>query len=229
MRYFTQDAGRLLAFAAGDLDIDAVKATHARRLSPMEPATERELRLITARDSALATPDLSVCTNHTPNVVVIESEEEGVDEILVFVMSAWKDNSEAPLGGFHMFRYSHDGQTQLSQYSQTRSCPVVDLDIPSPAGADGLGVTHLTSATPTMFHVFLNLQYGQPLFVVTTQNGLHWRVEDGRIHVVHQGTPDKSAPDQGTPPPLEGEPTDAANDHEDTPGDAGPATHAGAS
>ena len=199
VRYFREHRGRVEAFATAALDVASMKALDARTLSPAEPATERELRLMKARNTALKTPDLSVCTNHAPNTVVFEFDEDGREEILVFIMSAWKSNREAPLGGFHMFRYSADGETLQSQYSQTRSCPLADLDekLPGNAEAASLAVTHLTSATPTMFHVFMNLQYRQPLYVITTQNALHWRVEQGRIHLVQRdGASDATSTDE---------------------------------
>jgi hypothetical protein len=187
VRYFAQVDDQTVAIASAQFDAASGKAAEPRRLSPPEPMSEREAPLMKAKLHALSSQP-NLCTNEHANSVVIESREGGHEEILVFVMSAWKDHAQAPMGGYHMFRYTPDGQTQLSHFSQTRACPMADLkNLPGKA-ADaefaGLAVTHLSSATPTMFHVFMSLQYRLPMFVMTTQNGLKWRVEDGRIHLL---------------------------------------------
>lgn len=182
VRYFSEQEGRIVAMASATLDAEAFKARDARRLAPPEPMTEREQRLMRARNLALTTPGLGVCTKHAPNTVIVESDDDGRQEILVFVMSAWVIADEAPLGGYHMFRVSADGNTVLSHYSQTNACPMASGA--SSEQAQALTVTHLTSAAPTMFHVFMSLQYRKPLYVSTTQNGLLWRVERGRIFMV---------------------------------------------
>ncbi|RNF85302.1 hypothetical protein EER27_05935 [Lysobacter psychrotolerans] len=206
VRYFWESRGNVAAVATATLDMASMEVEDARKLSPAEPLTDRESRLMKSRDAALHTPELGMCTKHAPNTLAFESNLDGRPEILVFVMSAWKDNHAAPLGGFHLFRYSADGQTLQSQFSQTRSCPMANLDEKLPEGAQavGMGVSHLTSATPTMFHVFMNLQYRQPLFVMTTQNGLHWRVEDGRIHLIERDDPADAlaAPAPPVAPPV---------------------------
>ncbi len=198
VRYFSQQDGQIVSVASAVLNIDAFKAKQARKLSPVEPMTEREQRLMRARNLALATPDLGVCTEHTPNTVIIESDEDGRPEIMVFVMSAWVSENEAPLGGYHMFRISRDGSTVLSQYSQTRACPMAKLK-----NAQALTVTHLTSAAPTMFHVFMSLQYRKPMYVSTTQNGLLWRVERGQIFLEPNDVAPNGRPAVDASPPSE--------------------------
>jgi hypothetical protein len=191
VRYFSEQDGQVVAFASASLDVEAFKARDAHKLAPPEPMTEREQRLMRARNLALATPELRVCTDHAPNTVIVESDDDGRREILVFVMSAWVNVDEAPLGGYHMFRVSPDGNTVLSLYSQTKACPMASGAASKQAQA--LTVTHLTSAAPTMFHVFMSLQYRKPLYVSTTQNGLLWRVERGQVFLVPTGNESPAA------------------------------------
>lgn len=188
VRYFMEREGRTEAIAAATLDVDKVKAVRVRKLAPAEPMSLRESRLMKAKLLALATEGLTVCTNHAPNTVVFESDEFGRKEILVFVMSAWDDHA-APLGGYHMFRVSEDGEAVITHFAQTNTCLTADLRVP---GMDSLMLSHLTSAAPTVFHVFMSLQYRKPLMVVTTQNGLLWKVEQGRIFLLNDGKPVKS-------------------------------------
>jgi hypothetical protein len=130
----------------------------------------------------LGRDDYGLCTKHPPNTVVAEFEEDGVPEILVFVMSAWADSDLAPLGGYHMYRVSHDGGEVLDHFSQTRSCPVASSK--ELQESDSLMVSHIDSATPTMFHVFMSLQYRKPIYVATTQNDLLWKVDRNRIELL---------------------------------------------
>ncbi|MBF6024533.1 hypothetical protein [Lysobacter niastensis] len=191
VRYFFEHDGRTAAVASATLDTRAFKARDARKLSPAEPMSEREQRLMRARMLALATDGLMVCTNHPPNTVVIEADEDGRKEIQVFVMSAWVSDAETPLGGYHMFRVSEDGNTVISHFSQTRACPLGRGSQSRETAA--LAVTHLTSKAPTMFHVFMSLQYRKPLYVTTTQNGMLWRVEKGRVFLVNDKEPKANA------------------------------------
>jgi hypothetical protein len=193
VRYFVERDGRTEAIAAARLDVDSVKAIDAKKLSPPEPVTDREQRLMRAKSLALSGRENTLCTEHTPNTVVFELDEDGRQEILVFVMSAWVSNA-APLGGYHMYRVSQDGGTLLDHYSQTKACPMADASTFKSSSA--LMVSHMTSATPTMFHVFMSLQYRKPLYVTTTQNKLLWRVEKGQVFLVEQDSDDRK--DAGT-------------------------------
>lgn len=192
VRYFVENDGHTEAVATAKLDVEAVKAVDAKKLSPPQPMNELEQRLIRAKMLALTEGEATLCTKHAPNTVVFELEEDGQQQILVFVMSAWVDKA-APLGGYHMFRLSRDGRTILSHFSQTKTCPMADASTFETSSA--LMVSHMNSATPTMFHVFMSLQYRKPLFVATTQNNLLWRVEQGQIFLVQQDSNQEDAPD----------------------------------
>jgi hypothetical protein len=187
VRYFSESDGQIRAFASASLDTKAMKAVDARKLSPPEAMTDREQRLMGAKSLVLSRDDYFVCTKHPPNTVVTEFEEDGVPEILVFVMSAWADEDMAPLGGYHMYRVSQDGKDVIDHFSQTKSCPMAtgkELQ-----ESESLMVSHINSATPTMFHVFMSLQYRKPIYVSTTQNGLLWKVDRARIELLK--TPEK--------------------------------------
>lgn len=178
VRYFNEYEGVVVAIASASLDIQSAKARDARKLEPPGPATAREARLMRARTLALEADGLFLCSPRLPNVAIFEMDDRGKSEILVFVMSAWLDPAKSPLGGYHMLRINHDATQVIDHYSQTDSCSAADL------GDDKLtelAVTHTTSMTPTMFHVFMGLQYGRPIVVSTTQNGLSWRVDGGQV------------------------------------------------
>lgn len=182
VRYFVEKEGRTYAFFQGELDRATLAAIHPRKLVPPDPADERELAFLRARELALATEELFVCTPNAPNTVVLGMKElDGTEVILVAAMSAWMKKEDAPLGGYHLFRVSRRGGELLSHFKQTQGCIVMD---PAQHDGGGLVVTHLTSPTPTLFHVFMSLQYRTPILVATLENGLAWRVDKGRIFLL---------------------------------------------
>ena len=134
LRYFGEEDGDVRAFAAATLRLEPFGVSGQRRLRPAEPMTAREQRLMRAKALVLESGQGFVCTDHPPNTVVFEAVDQGLDEILVFVMSAF-DDEEAP-------------------------------------------------KAPTMFHVFLGLQYRKPIYVTTDQNDLVWLVDEGQIALV---------------------------------------------
>ena len=201
VRYFLEQDGQTRAFSSATMDTVTMKAVDARRLSPPQSMTEREQRLLRAKSLVLSRDDIGLCTRHPPNTVVMEFEEDGAREILVFVMSAWVDKDTAPLGGYHMYRASEDGGTVIDNFSQTKVCMSANA---RELESGSLVLTHINSAAPTMFHVFMNLQYRTPIFVSTTQNGLLWKVDRGRISLMDKASLDDQSPtvpgDNGSTP-----------------------------
>lgn len=186
VRYFAEQDGATRAFAKATLQFDPPGVIGVARLATPEPMSERETRLMHAKTLVLEARDYFLCNDKAPpNTAVFEFDEDGRKELLVFVMTAWSEG-DPPLGGYHMFRVSEDGSRILDHYSQTKQCLA---STSAPANAVAAGVTHVTSATPTMFHVFVGLEMHKPLYVGTSQNGLLWKVENGRISLVPKSLP----------------------------------------
>ena len=80
---------------------------------------------------------------------------------------------------------SEVGERVIGGYEQTKRCLSFVPD--NKRKADWLAVSHLTSATPTMFHVFMSLQYKTPVVVFTTQNRLLWKVDGGEVSPLAPG------------------------------------------
>jgi hypothetical protein len=59
----------------------------------------------------------------------------------------------------------------------SRSCIAATM----PKNAVSWMGTHLLDPTPNEIHVFVSLQTGKGLMIVTTENGLLWDVSDGQI------------------------------------------------
>ncbi|MEG3788688.1 hypothetical protein V1318_00995 [Lysobacter sp. CCNWLW3] len=186
VRYFSKVDGQLVAFASATLGFAPHGVRDATRLQPPQPAQPREQRLMAALHLARQ-QDQVYCSQRPPNTVAFEYEEDGQDQILVFVMTPWLDES-VPLGGYAMYRIDAQGERLIDRYEQTRGCVNTTLD--QARKPDSLFVSHLTSAAPTMFHVFMSLQYRTPIVVFTTQNEQLWKVERGRIRLLGPDEPD---------------------------------------
>lgn len=178
VNYFSQDGDRLISFAQSSLHMQPFGVRDTKRLDPPRPANPREQKLMAAQTLARTQKPL-YCSDTPPNIVVFDVEEDHKPQIFVFMMPPWQDD-DVPMGGYTMFRMDERGERILDHYEQTRSCLNYDGRQLEKAGA--FYVSHLTSAAPTMFHVFMSLQYRKPLIVFTTQNQLLWKVELGRIH-----------------------------------------------
>ena len=100
-------------------------------------------------------------------------------EVFVRTLPARYDGKNFVFGGFSEFRYPA-GARKPKHFEQTQTC--MDLTLPS----EGVGfmVTHRAGKTPSLFHVFLNLSYGKPVYVKTISNGKMWKIQDGRVSVV---------------------------------------------
>lgn len=175
--YFTEIDGRLFVFAEARLYWEPFGARDIRVPAPLRPATENQRHRLQALTRARTQPH-NVCTNASYNTVTFEFDEDGETRIVVFLMPPMED-ARAQLGGYHMFRVSADGSRILDHFAQTKGC--IEMAMVDLKHAKHLVVSHETSATPTMFHVFMSLQYQKPLLVLTTQNDLLWRIENGNI------------------------------------------------
>lgn len=175
--YFTEVDGRLGVFAEARLHWEPFGVREAEAHATLRPASESQRHRLDAISTARSQPH-NVCTDASYNTVTFNFEEDGEARILVFLMPPMED-TRVQLGGYHMFRISADGTTVLDHFAQTKGC--MEMAMADLEKAQHLVVSHDVSATPTMFHVFMSLQYRKPVLVLTTQNDLLWRVENGNI------------------------------------------------
>src|SRR5207342_281680 len=101
-------------------------------------------------------------------------------------MSSWTDDVAA-IGGHHRFRVSADGKTVIEHFKQTHVC--LNADNARMKDSTALPITHITSPTPTSLHAFLSRQFQRPLYVLTTQNDIFWKVDEGAIGVLDKRDP----------------------------------------
>jgi hypothetical protein len=181
IRYFVKKDEQVFVFAQADLDKLKVKAINNEVLPNLLPASEAELSMLRALDTAKS-KELLNCTGPF-NSVVLPFTNDNKKEIRVYLFSPWTDKS-APMGGHHLIRMSEDGQEIISQYSQTKGCINNDNSALRDKNMAALMISHLTSDTPTEMHVFMSLQYKKPIYVMTINNGITWSVEGKKISVL---------------------------------------------
>lgn len=184
--YFVETPGEgYRVVAEATLDYDKAEVVRAKRLRKPRAPNEHELRQLRAKHLVMSTGRRLNCGDAPFNTVVFELDEGAGIEILVFLLSAWTD--DAVLGGYHMYRVDENGGRIVSEFSQTEGC--VAMKVGDLEKADAIRVAHSSSATPTMIHVFLSLQYRKPIHVLTRQNDLVWVVDAAKISLLDEQDP----------------------------------------
>jgi hypothetical protein len=91
-------------------------------------------------------------------------------------------NDAIYIGGHYRVSVSEDGKTASRVDALSKSCFKLDPPGKAPAGREpAMGVvTHMVSPTPVETHVFLQLEMGPPLAVITMDKKV-WQVEGGKI------------------------------------------------
>ena len=181
VRYFAKKGNEIVAFTQADLDKSSMKAINNEIFKTPIPATERELTMLRALNTA-KTRKLLNCSGPF-NSVVIPFKVADKEEIRIYLFSPWI-NDTAPLGGHHLLLASKDGSEITNLYSQTNSCVNFDPKALSDKNLKLLGISHLTSDTPTEMHVFMSLQYKKPIMVGTASNGVTWKVDGNKISLL---------------------------------------------
>lgn len=99
------------------------------------------------------------------------------------------------MGGRHFrVEVSQDGETVLSVTPSTQTCLFITPNsVPNGAKPVAAFMSHILSAAPTEFHVFLSLYNKQPIYV-GTKAGV-WAIENGKVSYV--GNSQSSATQRG--------------------------------
>ncbi|OOG56676.1 hypothetical protein B0E48_11240 [Rhodanobacter sp. C03] len=180
---FTEDKdGKPYAFADATVQfVDGKPRVSFHRNKPARPIAGTEAIEVQVRDLAMKVNVLRCAPQY--NQAVMLWQEHGNLFANVDLLPARTDADTYYLGGFHELRYTLKGDAPPSHFAQTKSCITVTKE---PANSVAMVVTHLTSPTPTQFHVFMSLSYHKTIYVLTTQNHLKWAVEAGHIRIVKE-------------------------------------------
>lgn len=143
--------------------------------------TETQSAMFNARQLALGSIEKS-CSDAYNTVVLPRDDGPGW---LAYALAATSDPNLVLVGGHYRATVSEDGRTVLERRGFTKDCLV--LKKPENLGPDvdvaAYTLGHVLDRTPTEIHVYLNLLYGKPLYVVTVDRRF-WRIEGGKIQLL---------------------------------------------
>lgn len=180
--YLQNRGDGLRAWGEADYHAPSDSIANAQLISPPRPASAQEIAQARAIRTANASEWLRCAERY--NVVVRPADEQDAS-IHVYLIPARMTADSFPLSGFHDFTVSADGSTVTKHFSQTRGC-IAHSAPPGDGQLALLMATHLTSPTPTAFHVFMSLDYGLPVYAATVENKLLWQIEQGRVRLLER-------------------------------------------
>lgn len=187
VRYYLKKDGAIFVFAEASMGLNSFKSDRGIQYLPMRPASEQEMALLSARDAAINAKKLN-CSDSFKSVVLPFKNSE-TDEIRVYLFSPWTE-TKAPIGGHHLIRFKPDGKQIIDEFSLTQAC--VNYNPQLLVNTTSFTAAHDTSDAPTEMDVFLSLQYRKPFYITTASNGITWKVDINRIHLVSRGDGKKS-------------------------------------
>ncbi len=184
--YIAKINGSLKAFAEADYDPQRDATSNAHALQEPRPLSAEEIAEAQAVQTVVKEEWLRCAPTY--NEVVLGAHDRDTTALRVFLIPARASRDDYPMGGFHLFTTSADGKSVISHFSQTKTC----LNGPHPDKTVALMSSQITSPAPTAFHVFMNLNYGLPVYTVTVQNNILWNIKDGKITVASLDGPAKN-------------------------------------
>jgi len=148
--------------------------------------TDSEKAQYAARDLAIKSVTQRCGDNY--NTVVLK-DPTGTGW-LAWALAATTNPNLVMAGGHHRLTVSADGSQVVQMDALSRSCAVMQKG-GAPAGGKvaGLFTTQLVSNLPVETFVFLSLDQGLPIFVMTPDRTL-WRIADGKISKIDVPKPD---------------------------------------
>lgn len=124
------------------------------------------------------------------NSVVLPGQRQAERTWIVYLLPGVTKPHTLAVGGNVRFDISADGSAVLRSRAFTRTCMEMDYADSAEKGEMKMMVlTHLLDPVPTEVHAFLSLTSGKALAVLTTQNGLVWLVDHGRIQFLQRLEP----------------------------------------
>lgn len=171
---FLRDAGAGLEVA---YDIDVGPKGEAAVHDPVDRALAPEERAaFAARQTAIG--HLTHACGPGYNTVVLHDPQG--PGWLVWLLAPMRKAGDIPIAGHFRFTISADGSRVERADALSNSCLVMTAP---PAGSGktpvALVVSHVVSPTPVETHVFLQIQSGQPMYVLA--GGQVWKIDHGHI------------------------------------------------
>lgn len=186
----SREDGAVVTFVTGDPEQwrSACVVTFVEHADPNiilidRDLTETQSAMFNARQLALDSVD-NVCAEAYSTAVIPRDGQSGW---LAYALAATSDPNLILIGGHCRATVSADGRTLLARKSFSRDCLVLrkSSEGTPQAEAEAYAVGRIPDRVPTEIHVFLNLLYGKPLYVVTADRRL-WYIDGGKIRLLRR-------------------------------------------
>lgn len=181
---FVVKSGDSLRIAAEVTQKDEEAKPQIHRFSDPRALTPEETALWQARQLAFTAAIRPCAPQYNP--VVIPLEAQGKNLYYVFLLPISADPDVMYFGGYYRITISSDATQILDTHAFTHSC----IELHRNPKAVAASLTEVISDSPTTPQVYANLAYAIPVNVVTSDNGILWKIDSGTISYVGPANPD---------------------------------------
>jgi hypothetical protein len=140
--------------------------------------SKTQLGMFNARQTALSSQFMR-CSNRY-NTAVLRFEDEVNSYNLVYLLPASSKVGEVALGGNHRVTVNNDGDKIVENFPLSKSC----LTMQKRDDVEALTISHIVEPTPNAVHVFLSMLHRTPIYVLTTENKIIWKVDGNKISLL---------------------------------------------
>lgn len=139
--------------------------------------SKSQLGMFKARQTALSSEFMKCSSSY--NTAVVRFNDEVNSYNIVYILAASVKSGEVMAGGNHRVTLNDNGDEILENFPLSKSCIVMQKTDDVAA----LTLSHILEPTPNAVHVFLSLFHRIPIYVLTTENDIIWRVEGNKISI----------------------------------------------
>lgn len=140
--------------------------------------TPSQLYMFKSRQTALKS-DFRACSDRY-NTAVIKFNDEVNNYNIVYLLAGSVKYGEVMAGGNYQLIINESGEEILENNPLSKSCIVLQ----KAEGVAALTLSHIVEPTPNAVHVFLSLLHQVPIYILTTENKITWKVDGNKISIV---------------------------------------------
>ena len=139
--------------------------------------SKSQLGMFKARQTALSS-EFMTCSN-SYNTAVVRFDDEVNSYNIVYILAASVKAGEVMAGGNHRVTLNNNGDEIVENFPLSKSC----ITLQKTDDVAALTLSHIVEPTPNAVHVFLSLLHRIPIYVLTTENKIIWKVEGNKISI----------------------------------------------
>ena len=124
--------------------------------------------------------EIMKCSSSYNNSAIPLIREDGTTHFYVYMLAATNDSTINIGGGHHRFLIDPNKNNIVEHFQHTNTC----LNSTSNKDATSLVFTHFTSDVPNEFHIYMSYLNELPIYVLTMENKIIWKVFEGKIILI---------------------------------------------